>query len=261
MRELKSTGRLLKYSKYKHLSIAKTSVVSIFLYTSFAASAFAIECRLALVLAVDVSLSVDDEEYRTQMGGLADALRTPEVRKAIMSPTGTGIAALAFEWSGSQHQRIIADWAMLSSDGDISAFANQIEFHKRTANGLATAVGSALHYAVRQFRRAPSCVQRTIDVSGDGPLNDGPPLASVRQKGLLAGFTINGLVVKEINSGALFGESAEDPANYYTTEVIQGPGSFIEIADGYMDYARAIKRKLIRELSMPLYISRSYNLR
>jgi len=138
-------------------------------------------CKLALVLGLDISSSVNAREYEIQLQGLADAFRTPQVQEAILTPRGAGIAVYAFEWSSARQQRTIVDWTMLDGPGAVAAFADRLSAHTRSASTLPTAVGRALEHAALQFARAPACDRRTIDLSGDGENNDGPdPGASGR---------------------------------------------------------------------------------
>ncbi|MEO0993474.1 MAG: DUF1194 domain-containing protein [Pseudomonadota bacterium] len=205
------------------------------------ASPAAAHCRLALVLALDVSSSVNSKEYAIQLGGLADALRRPEVVEAILSPAGTGVAVLAFEWSGADHQRVIAGWSTLDSPGGVAAFADRLSAHRRTADDQSTAIGSALAYAAGRFADAPVCGQRTIDISGDGNNNEGPHPEDLRATGLFEGITINGLVIQ----GAY-----PNPVIFYRSYVMQGPEAFVAMARDFDDYPPVIIGKLLRELDV-----------
>ncbi|MEM9146754.1 MAG: DUF1194 domain-containing protein [Pseudomonadota bacterium] len=201
----------------------------------------AAQCRLALVLALDVSSSVNSKEYAIQLGGLAQAFRTPEVIEAVLSPTGTGVAVLAFEWSGEGHQSLIADWSYLDDETAVASFATRLSAHRRTADGQSTAIGSALRFAARALDRAPACATQTIDISGDGETNDGPHPQRVRDSGILAGVTINGLVVQ----GAY-----PNPVIHYRSHVMQGAEAFVAMARDFDDYPPVIIGKLLRELEV-----------
>ncbi|MDF1609581.1 DUF1194 domain-containing protein [Hoeflea sp. YIM 152468] len=196
-------------------------------------------CGLSLVLALDVSSSVDADEFALQTGGLANALRDPSVRRSIAA--AGGIQAIALEWSGRDQQVDIAPWALLASDDDISGFADRIETHQRVHSEFPTALGYALGHAATRLRKAPlNCSRSVIDVSGDGVNNEGfgPPLAYRNFD--FSNVTVNGLVI----------EGAEpDPVAYYRAHVIRGPGAFVETASDFGDYERAMKRKLLREIN------------
>lgn len=200
-------------------------------------------CKLALVMGLDVSSSVNAREYRIQLGGLAAAFRVPAVREAILTPRGAGIAAYAFEWSAADHQAPIAGWTMLDSAAAIDAFAARLDAHRRSRSDGTTAVGQALVHAATAFERAPACARRTIDLSGDGETNDGQMPDAVRATGLLGGITINGLFVQD---------GYPNPAIHYREQVIQGPGAFLAMARNFDDYPPVIIGKLLQEIAQPM---------
>ena len=198
------------------------------------------ECRLALSLALDVSSSVNAAEYEIQKGGLANALRDPEIRAAALSPPGSVYLA-TYEWSGWQQQDLVIAWTRLDDEAAIDAFADKLDRHRRTYAEFSTALGHAVDYGAQYFAYLPEpCAEHVIDVSGDGVNNDGFGPDGLWDSPLLARVTVNGLVIK----GA-----EPDPEPYYRTRVIWGPGSFLMVArNGFDDYAEMIKGKLLREL-------------
>jgi hypothetical protein len=202
-------------------------------------------CKLALVLALDISSSVNDREYGIQLKGLTRAFRTPEVIEAILTPEGAGIAAIVYEWSGYNQQDIVVPWTMLNTEAAISDFANRLDRHRRPYTDLTTALGKAVEYGARMFARAPTCARKVIDVSGDGENNDGVGPEFYRAQGKLEGITINGLVVL----GAF-----PDPAEYYRKHVIQGPGAFVALARDFNDYPSVIIGKLLREIDQEMIL-------
>lgn len=210
-----------------------------------AAPAAAAECRLALVLALDISSSVNEREYAIQIGGLARAFRTPEVIEAILSPEGTGIAVAAYEWSGQYQQDMIVGWTMLDSEAAALDFADRLDAHRRSYAEFPTAVGKGLQFGAALFASAPPCARRTIDVSGDGANNDGVGPGYFRDKGVFEGITINGL--------AILG-AEPDPGEYYRRHVIQGPGAFVAIARDFEDYPDVIIGKLLKEIDAELVL-------
>lgn len=196
-------------------------------------------CGLSLVLALDVSSSVDAEEFELQSGGLARALRDPEVKRSIIA--AGGIQATALEWSGRYQQVPIAPWSLLAGEADISAFADRIEAHQRVYEEFPTALGYALGYAATQLSKAPlDCARSVIDVSGDGVNNEGFGPALAYRNFDFSGVTVNGLVIEGADP---------DPVTYYESEVIRGPGAFVEVAADFGDYEAAMKRKLLREIN------------
>lgn len=195
-------------------------------------------CALSLVLAVDVSSSVDETENRLQLDGLAAAFGDEAVRAAIRRVGG--IQASAYEWSGRYQQVTIAPWNWLFDEASIDAFAAKLASHDRNHDEFPTALGYALGYGAMELQKAPlPCVRQVIDVSGDGVNNEGfePPLAYGAFP--FEGVTVNGLVI----AGA-----DPDPVGYYRSVVIRGPGAFVEVARDFADYEAAMKRKLLREI-------------
>lgn len=202
-------------------------------------------CGVALVMGLDVSSSVDDREYNLQVDGLVDALQSPEVTEAILASDGGGILAAAFMWSGQENQRIMADWAWLESPDDIKVFSDSIRSARRESRSWPTALGQAAAYAAALHGKAPqNCDRKVIDISGDGINNSGAHPDSFAEANIFEGLIINGLVIR----GA-----TPDPHRYYVNRLIYGPSAFVEIAENYADYPRAIKRKLLRELTPAAY--------
>ncbi|MEM1419079.1 MAG: DUF1194 domain-containing protein [Pseudomonadota bacterium] len=197
-------------------------------------------CRLALILALDISHSVDQEEQKLQTGGLAAALLDEEVKAAILSPGG-GVAALAFEWSGLRRQHTVAHWTLLDSEDAIEAFAARIAARPVSTWGHPTALGRALAHSAWLHTQNPwDCDTKVVDVSGDGVNNEGLGPLHYRAKGVLEGLIINGLVIRN---------NDPDPLPQYIEEVLHGPGAFVIDIRSYGDYLTAMKEKLIRELS------------
>jgi len=197
-------------------------------------------CKLALVLALDISSSVNDEEYRLQFDGLAHALERPEVIEAILTPPGAHIAAIAYEWSGYSQQDVVTGWTRLDSAEAVRTFAAQLRAHRRVYSDFPTAIGKAVQYGAQLFGKAPPCDRRVIDISGDGENNDGVGPEYFRERGVLDGITINGLVIL----GAY-----PHPGIYYRNHVMQGPGAFVALARDFEDYRRVMIDKLLREIN------------
>jgi hypothetical protein len=206
-------------------------------------------CRLALVLALDVSGSVDAREYELQVGGVAAALRDGDVRAAILADPAAPVEIAIFEWSGSQFQRQIVDWTTLSSHAAIDGVAGRVDRWTRIPAPEATGIGSAMRVAAGQLGDGPACWRRVLDISGDGKNNDWPSPRQVRETGAMGDITVNALV---IGSAPLRGETRDagiaELVAYFHAEVLHGPSAFVETARGYEDYADAMRRKLLREL-------------
>lgn len=199
-------------------------------------------CRLALVLALDVSSSVDPSEDRLQRRGLAAALVAPDVQAAILADPDFHVALHVFEWSGRYQQSTLLDWRMLRTPEDIADAAAALAESSRGFANFPTALGYALGHAWSQLNRAPACDRKTVDVSGDGRNNAGfgPPTAFRHFD--FSDITVNGLAIGGLQDGL---------PDYYRDEVIHGPGAFVEIATDFGDFQRAMERKLIRETASP----------
>ncbi len=192
---------------------------------------------VALVLALDSSASVDEREFAIQRGGLADAFRDPEVVRAIMAGPLKRIAVTVMEWA---EQVVDIPWIVVEDAGSANLLADRIDGQSRSIPTGATSIAGALRFASSLLRTAPVDGTRlVIDISGDGRNNQGQPVDIVRRAVVAQGVTINGLAI--VN---------EHPTlNYYFEDrVIGGPAAFVEIANNYADYPRAIRRKLIREI-------------
>lgn len=201
----------------------------------------ALACRLALALAIDVSTSVDQRDYTLQRDGLATALRAEEVQAAFLSARAP-VALAAYEWSGARNQRIILDWRLIESGADLDEAAIRISTFVRYRSGYPTSLGNALRFGDSLLDRAPDCERKTLDVSGDGRNNDGITPGEVYAGDGLAGVTVNALAVGG-------GEPLDSLARYFEREVIRGPGAFVEMARSHEDFERAIRKKLVREVS------------
>jgi len=203
-------------------------------------------CALELILAVDVSGSIDSAEFDLQADGLADAFENPSLIAAIGELDGGALVTM-IHWSGSTRQRQITRWHRLTDTASMAAFAAEARAAGRAWRNFSTAIGEALVHAAEVSAAAPeTCKRRVIDVSGDGVSNEGqaPELIS----GALAaeGYTINGLVIRGADP---------DPVAHFRSQVIAGPGAFVEVAADFSDYPRAILRKLLREIDQPLILS------
>jgi hypothetical protein len=201
----------------------------------------ALACRLALVLAVDASASVDESEYVVQRNGLAAALIAPEVQAAFLSDPEP-VALAAFEWSGQWNQHMLLDWRLIRSGEDLQRTADELLRAERKSTQSPTALGAALGYAAGVLAEAPFCERSTIDVSGDGWNNHGYAPELAYKHFPLEGVTVNALAI----GGAAV---LENLVVYFRERVIRGPGAFVERARDYDDFERAMRRKLEREVA------------
>ncbi|MBS1304032.1 DUF1194 domain-containing protein [Loktanella sp. SALINAS62] len=210
------------------------------------AAAPADACRLALVLAIDVSSSVDAAEDALQRQGLAAALLAPDVQSAFFASPDP-VALHVFEWSGRYNQVTLSDWRLIEAPDDLRMVADAVSTSTRSYDDYPTALGYALGHAAVVLQRGPDCLFKTIDVAGDGINNEGFGPAEAYAAFPFRNVTVNGLIV---NAADYEGEVNLIP--FYTEEVIRGPGAFVEIANSFADYEAAMRRKLVRELGVQM---------
>jgi Ca-activated chloride channel homolog len=199
-------------------------------------------CDVALVLAVDVSGSVDAWEYQLQAEGLAFALRDGQVADALVR---TRAAIAVVQWSGQDQQTLSIPWTRIEEPAQVARLAGRMAAMPRAHAGGNTAVGQALDFAADLFGPpVRDCARWVIDVSGDGDENEGFTIGQARRRALTRGITVNGLAIEGLGT-------AQSITNFYRAWVIT-PGGFVETAQGHADFARAMRRKLLRELEPPL---------
>lgn len=214
----------------------------------------AAECRLALVLGLDISSSVDPDEDALQRGGMARALTAPEVIGAFFA-LDVPVALAIFEWSGRYNQELLLNWTMIRHPTDLARAAQAIRQSRRSYAEFPTAMGEALKFAGQMISRGPKCWASTIDISGDGENNEGPTPADAYQDPVFDGVTVNGLVI----ANAADFQTPHRLTQFYLKEVLHGPNAFMVEADGFADYERALRLKLERELSLTVIGQRTEN--
>jgi hypothetical protein len=202
------------------------------------------EVDVELVLAVDVSGSMDLEEAQVQRAGYVDALRHPEFIDAVRDGLTGRIAISYFEWAGAIRDDSLVPWQIISGPEDASAFAARLEA-RPISTRRGTSISGAIVYGAKLFdANGYSGLRRVIDISGDGPNNFGPPVTPARDAATALGIVINGLAIM-IRPSTAHG-SLDD---YYANCVIGGPGAFVLPVQEPEDFAVAIRRKLILEVS------------
>ncbi len=220
----------------------RTVLLAGFTFAATVASGQALPCRLALALALDTSSSVDQDERRLQLEGLATALEDGEVREAVLGLPGTAISFFVYEWSGQYDHRVLQDWIAVSEAWHLDGIAaNLRKDWPRNAN-RPTALGTALEFGRKAFANVETCFEFKIDVSGDGRNNDGIPPENLYEWRDFDGITVNALVI---------GQETHGLTSYFENLVIRGPGAFVIEARDFEDYGRAMKEKLIREIGVP----------
>jgi hypothetical protein len=207
---------------------------------------------LLLVLASDVSRSVDAGKFQLQREGYAAAISNPRVLDAISSGRHGRIGLLFLEWSGMGNQKVVIDWTLIDGAKAARAFGDQLLESPRSFADR-TSISSGIDAAVEQLAKAPfTATRRTIDVSGDGTNNAGRGVDSARDAALALGITINGLVILSERPLPWNPEHTNPPgglANYYRDNVVGGPGAFVLEAKDFNSFGEAIIKKLIAEIA------------
>ncbi|MGQ4272440.1 DUF1194 domain-containing protein [Terrihabitans sp. B22-R8] len=201
-----------------------------------------------LVLLADGSGSIDAEEFEMQREGYARAMASPEVLSAIGSNAHQRIAVLFLEWGAPDSQDIVVDWTLIDGAASAEAFGRRLRTQPKLTYGY-NSISNAIDFAMGHIKAAPFVGERTIiDVSGDGPNIGGRPIMAARDEAVGQGVTINALAVRSPGSSVALslGMPLE---NYYRQNVIGGPGSFVETAEGRDGFAQAIRTKLVLELA------------
>ena len=207
---------------------------------------------LLLVLASDVSRSVDNAKFKLQREGYAAAISNGRVLDAIAAGRNHRIAVLFMEWSGNGNQKVVIDWTVIDGPKAAQAFADQLlEMPRAFADR--TSISGGIDAAVAQFSRAPFTAERqTIEVSGDGTNKAGRDVTQARDEALRIGININGLVILSDTPMPWNPEHTNPPgglAKYYRDNVTGGPGSFVIEAKDFGSFGEAIVKKMIAEIA------------
>ena len=207
------------------------------------------EVDLALVLAIDISGSIDPDEARLQREGYVQAFRDPVIVKAILGGSRGRIAVAYFEWSDAWVQRLLVDWTLLDSEAAIRAFTERLSAAPISISRR-TSISGAIRYAVPLFGRSPFDADRKVlDISGDGSNNDGGLVTEQRHEALKERIVINGLPIMNDRPNPFGFPSETDLDKYYLHCVTGGPRSFVEVANSFEDFPRAVRKKLLQEVA------------
>lgn len=198
-------------------------------------------CDIALVLAMDVSGSVDAFEYGLQAEGVAQAIRDPSVTDALVNGA---VALSVVQWSGLGEQALSVPWTHVREPVDATRLAGRIAGMPRAFGGGNTAVGAAIDFAAELFNEVPECARWVIDVSGDGDENEGFTVAQARQAAYARGIAINGLAIEAAGPAT--------PISAFYRRWVMTPGGFVVTAAQHLDFERAMTLKMLRELVPPL---------
>jgi len=197
-------------------------------------------CETALLLAIDVSGSIDRGEYALQVQGLADAITDPSVTEILLRDQ---VALSVVHWSGVGRQALVMPWRRMLSPAEVQGFADRVRALPRAFTASDTAVGEAISFSVAQFGAVGDCRRKVIDISGDGPENAGFTSGRARAEAITAGIEINAIAIEDVGIPTPI-------TNFYSRWIIT-PDGFVMTARGLQDYPRAIRAKLLRELDKP----------
>jgi hypothetical protein len=207
---------------------------------------------LALVLAADVSRSINDDEFNLQRKGYAAALTDPHVLAAITGGADRAIALTFVEWSGSEEQKIVVDWTIVHDGEDAGVIASAILNAPRSFLSR-TSISEAIDFSVAHLATAPvSAERKVIDISGDGTSNAGRSVTEARDEALARGITINGLAIINTQANPGFISHTQPPGGlpeYYRQNVIGGAGAFLLVVENFDTFREAMTRKLVSEIA------------
>ncbi|MGG5820661.1 DUF1194 domain-containing protein [Falsiroseomonas sp. HW251] len=203
---------------------------------------------VALVMAVDVSRSIDEDEARLQREGYRTAVSDPRVVEAVRGGMIGAVALCYIEWAGIEYQRVVIPWTRVGSQRDADTWAETLANAPRTSLSW-TSISGAIEASRRALAECPhEATRKVIDVSGDGVNNSGPPAEQARDRAVGEGITINGLPI--LNDRPTFGRPPPIPLDqYYRESVIGGAGAFMIAAEDFDAFGNAVRRKLIREIA------------
>jgi hypothetical protein len=207
---------------------------------------------LLLVLAADVSRSVDDREFNLQREGFAAALLDARVLRAMTGGPKGRIAVIFVEWASEFEQKVIVDWAVIAGESDAKSVSERIREAPRSFWGR-TSISAAIDYSLSLLARSPFQSDRhVIDISGDGTNNHGPDLITARDAAIAKGVTINGLVIlsdEPLPTNPMHTHPPGGLTAYFERNVIGGPGAFVLEAQSFETFGQALISKLIKEIA------------
>ena len=227
--------------------LCATAMIAAFCGMPFQASA---DCRQALALGLDVSASVDLQEYRLQLDGLITALNDAEVVSRLLAMPEAPVTLMVYEWSGPNDQAILVPWTPVQDRNSLRQISATLAQTERRAATPGTALGIAMTFGANQLDSQGQCWKKTLDISGDGKSNFGVQPNDIKSKIGARDITINALVIGADAPASVDQRQADiaELSAYFATEVIVGKDAFVQTALGFEDYASAMTLKLKREL-------------
>lgn len=228
------------------------AVITLLAWLAGIAVARAETVDLLLVLAADVSRSIDDGEFNLQRKGYAAAMTDPRVLRAIAGGRNHAIAITFIEWSGAADQNVIVDWTVVRDEEAAGGIAATMLAAPRSFLGR-TSISGAIDYSLERIAAAPAQADKhIIDISGDGTSNSGRPVTEARDQAIAAGATINGLAIINTQANPGYAFHTQPPGGlpkYYEENVIGGPGAFLLQVENFDTFAESMTRKLVSEIA------------
>ena len=237
---------------FRHVSVIAFALAAIVLAAP-PSKADTQDVDLLLVLAADVSRSIDDAKFKLQRDGYASAISDPAIVRAMQSAGPKRRIGLIFiEWAGVGETKIIVDWTSIGSEAEARTFADAITAAPRPFYGR-TSIAGAIDVGMEQLQSSPfKSDRRVIDISGDGTNNSGRDIAAARDAATAKGVTINGIVILSAVPLPFNPGHTHPPGGllaYYQNNVIGGPASFAIAADSFETFGQALRSKLIKEIA------------
>jgi hypothetical protein len=234
------------------MTMIRTFLVIVLMIAGVPLARAAEQVDLLLVLASDVSRSVDQKKFQLQREGYAAAMTDPRVLKAISSGANGKIAVSFVEWSGIGAQKVVIDWTVVGNAEAAHKFGDQLAEAPRSFADR-TSISGGIDFSVSLLERAPfEAARRTIDVSGDGTNNSGRDVINARDEAVAKGITINGLVILSERPMSWNPDHTNPPGGleaYYRDNVVGGAGAFVVVAEDFNSFGQAIVKKLIAEIA------------
>jgi len=207
---------------------------------------------LLLVLAADVSRSVDEKKFKLQRDGYAAAIVDPRVVRAMTGGPAGRIALCFIEWASDGEQVVVIDWALIAGEAEARSVSDRIREAPRAFIGR-TSISAAIDFSMAALARSPfESARRVIDVSGDGTNNSGRPVTAARDAAVAQGVTINGLVILSevpLPTNPMHTHPPGGLTAYYENNVIGGPGAFVVEAESFQSFGQLLISKLIKEIA------------
>lgn len=218
----------------------------------FTPPARAADVDLLLVLAADVSRSIDAAKFQLQRDGYAAAVADARVLETIRAGRNGRIGLTFVEWSGIGAQRVVVDWMPVGDAAAAKDFGDRLLESPRSFADR-TSISGAIEFGMAQLARAPFHARRlAIDISGDGTNNSGRDVTELRDQAIAEGITINGLAILSETPLPWNPEHTNPPGgleHYYRSNVVGGPGAFVMVAKNFETFGDAIISKLIAEVA------------